>query len=246
METAIPTDAEVRGLRRSLIAHGEGELLLKVLEKRLDTNPEPHSQARVCPTWPRRSMAARSRHRGARCVDPGDRGDAVNKHDLHERARDPRSGAIASRVRRGRGAVRRQARRKDDPPLIANLLMRAGEALDRTRTISGAASCTAASRSWRAAGRGVLRTGPRGRSARRHRRAGAHARQDVRARRHRHRADAGAGRRAASPGGDLPRQRRAPRQGFEPSSARSRPSRAGPRPAGCSSRAAANTRRRAR
>src|SRR5207248_5004278 len=47
METAIASDAEVRRLRRSLIAHNEGELLLKVLEKRLATNPEPHSQARL-------------------------------------------------------------------------------------------------------------------------------------------------------------------------------------------------------
>ena len=47
MEAAIQSDAEVRRLRRSLIAHGEGELLLKVLEKRLATNPEPHSQARL-------------------------------------------------------------------------------------------------------------------------------------------------------------------------------------------------------
>ena len=47
MEAATQSDAEVRRLRRSLLAHNEGELLLKVLEKRLATNPEPASQARL-------------------------------------------------------------------------------------------------------------------------------------------------------------------------------------------------------
>src|SRR6185503_18252562 len=43
MEAAIQSDAEVRRLRRSLIAHDEGELLLKVLDRRLQTNPDVHS-----------------------------------------------------------------------------------------------------------------------------------------------------------------------------------------------------------
>src|SRR5439155_7741187 len=47
MEAAIQSDAEVRRLRRSLLAHGEGERLIEVLEKRLATNPEAASQARL-------------------------------------------------------------------------------------------------------------------------------------------------------------------------------------------------------
>src|SRR4029077_19627846 len=47
MESAIQSDAGVRRLRRSLLAHNEGSRLLEVLERRLATNPEPSSQARM-------------------------------------------------------------------------------------------------------------------------------------------------------------------------------------------------------
>src|SRR5688500_10277832 len=47
VESAIQSDAGVRRLRRSLLAHGEGEKLIDVLQKRLATNPEAQSQARL-------------------------------------------------------------------------------------------------------------------------------------------------------------------------------------------------------
>jgi tetratricopeptide (TPR) repeat protein len=87
MEAAIQSDAEVRRLRRSLIAHDEGELLLRVLEKRLGTNPEPHSQARLLSDM---AEALALLERGNEALDALIR--AINvmpaRTDLHERARE--------------------------------------------------------------------------------------------------------------------------------------------------------------
>ena len=130
MEAATVSDAEVRRLRRSLIAHGEGELLLKVLERRLGTNPEHASQARLLADM---AEALISLERGPEALDALVK--AINampaQLDLHEKARalSKKLGQTAKFV----GAVDvvvDRLRRKDDPPLIANLLMRAGEALE--------------------------------------------------------------------------------------------------------------------
>jgi tetratricopeptide (TPR) repeat protein len=131
METAIQSDAEVRRLRRSLIAHGEGELLLTVLEKRLATNPEPHSQAQLLSDMAEALDGQLGR--GAEALDALIRAIGVmpSQLDLHERARG--LAKTTGQTRRFVDAVEAvvdRLRRKDDPPLIANLLMRAGEALE--------------------------------------------------------------------------------------------------------------------
>ncbi len=132
METAIASDAEVRRLRRSLIAHSEGELLLKVLEKRLATNPEAHSQARLLSDMA--EALDGQLDRGNEALDALIRAIGVmpSRTDLHERTR-----ALAKRTNQTKRFVDaveqvvERLRRKDDPPLIANLLMRAGEALEQ-------------------------------------------------------------------------------------------------------------------
>ncbi|MCX5745369.1 MAG: hypothetical protein NT062_23065, partial [Proteobacteria bacterium] len=131
VEASVTSDAEVRRLRRSLIKHGEGELLLKVLEKRLATNPEGMSQARV--------LADMAETLDGHLQRPGEALDALiraigqmpSRVDLHDRARE-----LAKRTNQTKRFVDAvdqvidKLRRKDDPPLIASLLMRAGEALE--------------------------------------------------------------------------------------------------------------------
>jgi tetratricopeptide (TPR) repeat protein len=142
MEAAIQSDAEVRRLRRSLIAHGEGELLLQVLERRLATNPEPHSQARLLSDMAETLDGQLGRHNEALDALIRAIGVMPSRTDLHERARE-----LAKRTSQTKrfvdavDAVVDRLRRKDDPPLIANLLMRAGEALEQDADdLRGAAS----------------------------------------------------------------------------------------------------------
>ncbi len=142
MEAAIQTDAEVHRLRRSLVAHGEGERLLEVLEKRLATNPEARSQGRMLS-----DMAETLDGQLGRSVEALDALiRAINvmpsRTDLHDRARE-----LAKRTNQTKKFVDAvevtvdRLRRKDDPPLIANLLMRAGEALEQdTNDLRGAAN----------------------------------------------------------------------------------------------------------
>ncbi len=141
MEAAIESDAEVRRLRRSLLAHDEGELLLKVLEKRLGTNPEPQSQARLLADM---AEGLAQLDRGSEALDALFRAfNAVpTRVDLHERARE-----LAKKLGQTKkfvdavDAIVDRLRRKDDPPLIANLLMRAGEALEQdANDLPGAAN----------------------------------------------------------------------------------------------------------
>jgi lipopolysaccharide biosynthesis regulator YciM len=131
IETAIQSDAEVGRLRRALLAHGEGELLLQVLDRRLATNPEPHSQARLLSDMAETLDAALGR--GTEALDALIRAIGVmpSQLDLHERARKlARSSNQTRRFVEAVESVVDRLRRKDDPPLIANLLMRAGEALE--------------------------------------------------------------------------------------------------------------------
>ncbi|HMG20514.1 MAG TPA: hypothetical protein VK607_04325, partial [Kofleriaceae bacterium] len=132
MEAAIQSDAEVRRLRRSLIAHGEGELLLQVLERRLATNPDLHSQARLLGDIAETLDTQLGRHNEALDALIRAIGVMPSRTDLHERARElaKRTGQT-KRFVDAVDAVVDRLRRKDDPPLIANLLMRAGEALEQ-------------------------------------------------------------------------------------------------------------------
>ena len=141
METAISSDAEVRRLRRSLLAHNEGELLLQVLERRLATNPEPHSQARLLSDMAETLDGQLGR--GPEALDALIRAIGVmpSQLDLHERARKlAKTSGQTKRFVDAVEAVVDRLRRKDDPPLIANLLMRAGEALEEdAKDMQGAA-----------------------------------------------------------------------------------------------------------
>ncbi|HEX8113215.1 MAG TPA: hypothetical protein VF516_36040, partial [Kofleriaceae bacterium] len=132
MEAAIQSDAEVRRLRRSLIAHGEGELLLQVLERRLATNPDLHSQARLLGDIAETLDGQLGRHDEALDALIRAIGVMPSRTDLHERARElARRTGQTKRFVDAVEAVVDRLRRKDDPPLIANLLMRAGEALEQ-------------------------------------------------------------------------------------------------------------------
>ena len=132
METAIQSDAEVRRLRRSLLAHGEGELLLTVLDRRLATNPEPHSQARLLSDMAETLDGQLKRHDEALDALIRAIGVMPSRTDLHDRARElARRTGQTKRFVAAVDAVVDRLRRKDDPPLIANLLMRAGEALEQ-------------------------------------------------------------------------------------------------------------------
>jgi tetratricopeptide (TPR) repeat protein len=132
METAVQSDAEVRRLRRSLSDPNEAELLLSVLERRLATNPEPHSQARLLSDMAEALDGQLGRHDAALDALIRAIGAMPSRTDLHERARElaKRTGQTKRFVDAVDSVVDR-LRRKDDPPLIANLLMRAGEALEQ-------------------------------------------------------------------------------------------------------------------
>jgi tetratricopeptide (TPR) repeat protein len=131
IESAVQSDAGVRRLRRSLLAHGEGDRLIEVLEKRLATNPEAQSQARL--------LGDMAEALDSQLGKPAEALDALIKAfnavpgriDLHEKARElsKRIGQTKKYVEAVEAVVDR-LRRKDDPPLIANLLMRAGEAME--------------------------------------------------------------------------------------------------------------------
>src|SRR5690606_6918467 len=131
MEAAIQSDAEVRRIRRSLIKHEQVELLLKILEKRLATNPDVHSQARLLSDM---AEALDKLGRGSEALEALIRaiGAMPSRTDLHDRARElARRNNQTKRFVDAVDAVVDRLRRKDDPPLIANLLMRAGEALEQ-------------------------------------------------------------------------------------------------------------------
>jgi tetratricopeptide (TPR) repeat protein len=141
MEAAIQSDAEVRRIRRSLIKHDQIELLLKILERRLATNPDVHSQARLLSDM---AEALDRLGRGAEALDALIRaiGAMPSRIDLHDRAREvAKKNGQTKRFVEAVDSVVDRLRRKDDPPLIANLLMRAGEALEQDASdLRGAAN----------------------------------------------------------------------------------------------------------
>lgn len=131
LETAVQSDAEVRRLRRSLLAHGEPETLLRVLKMRLENSDEPKSRA---------SLYADMAETYDTSLDkPSEALDAMldaikqvpDRLDLHDRARDlaKRSDRVNAYVEAVDETVD-NLRRKEDPPLVAQLLMKAGEALE--------------------------------------------------------------------------------------------------------------------
>ncbi len=131
MESAIQSDASVRRLRKTLLAHNEGERLIELLEKRLATNPEPQSQARTLADLAEALDQQLSRPHDALQALINAMNAAPTRIELHDRAREiaKRIGATAKFVAAVEAVVDR-LRRKDDPPVIANILMRAGDALE--------------------------------------------------------------------------------------------------------------------
>ncbi|HVV82915.1 MAG TPA: tetratricopeptide repeat protein [Kofleriaceae bacterium] len=131
IDAAIQSDVEVRRLRRSLLAHGEAETLLRVLQLRLGKSTEGVSQARLLG-----DMAAALDGPLGR---PADALDAMlravqaapDRLEMHDRARElaKKTGETKKYVDAVEVVVER-LRRKDDPPLVAALLLRAGEALE--------------------------------------------------------------------------------------------------------------------
>lgn len=136
IDAAVQSDVEVRRLRRSLIAHGQAETLLRVLEMRLaqlaqSQTGEHASQARLL-----HDMAEVLDANLGRTADGLDAmikafGHAPSRLDLHDKAR-----AMAAKIGETKKyveaveAVVDRLRRKDDPPLVASLLLKAGEALE--------------------------------------------------------------------------------------------------------------------
>ncbi|HEY1557862.1 MAG TPA: tetratricopeptide repeat protein [Kofleriaceae bacterium] len=132
IETAIQSDAGVHRLRRSLFAHNESKLMLEVLEKRLATNPEPSSQARLLADMAETLDHQLGRHDEALDALIKAIGVMPSRVDLHDRARElARKNNATKKFVDAVETIVDRLRRKDDPPLIANLLMRAGESLEQ-------------------------------------------------------------------------------------------------------------------
>jgi len=136
IDAAVQSDVEVRRLRRSLIAHGQAETLLRVLEMRLaqlaqSQTGEHASQARLLHDMADVLDANLGRTGEALDAEIKAIGHAPARLDLHDKAR-----VLAAKVGETRRyveaveAVVDRLRRKDDPPLVATLLLRAGEALE--------------------------------------------------------------------------------------------------------------------
>lgn len=131
IETAVQSDAEVRRLRRSLLAHSEPDTLLRVLDMRLEVCEEARSQA---------ALLADKAEVLAEHLDRLD--DALEtqlealrkdhlREDLHDRARElaQKAGKSLAYVETVK-EITDNLRRKEDPPLVARQLLRAGEALE--------------------------------------------------------------------------------------------------------------------
>jgi len=130
IDAATQSDAEVRRLRRALLAHDQLQTLLKVIELRLERAGEAASQAKMLSD---KADALDQLGRGADALDamikalqamPG-------RVELHDKTRklSAKVGQTQRYVEAVDSVVDR-LRRKDDPPLVADLLMRAGDALE--------------------------------------------------------------------------------------------------------------------
>lgn len=129
-EVAQGSDAEVRRLHRSLLAHGDMDLFIEVASARIAHGGESSSQARLLADLADVWEARGDRHSAFECIMK-----AIALHpsrmDLQTRARS--LAGASKQTKRYVAVVEETAdrlRRKDDPPLVAELLMRAGEALE--------------------------------------------------------------------------------------------------------------------
>lgn len=131
MDAAVQSDAEVRRLRRSLLAHDAGATLLHVLEQRLKLSPEPASQARLLADMAEVLDASLGRTDDAVAAILRALNIVPSRVEMYRKARElaKRAGQTRKFVEAVETIVDR-LRRKDDPPLIADLLMLAGDALE--------------------------------------------------------------------------------------------------------------------
>jgi len=131
IDAAVQSDAEVRRLRRSLLAHDEPETLLRVLGLRLAQSTEPASQARLLSDT---AEVLEQLDRGKEALDALLKAmeRAPARLELQDKARElaKRQDATRRYVEAVETTVDR-LRRKTDPPLVAALLMKAGEALEQ-------------------------------------------------------------------------------------------------------------------
>ncbi len=132
LEAAAQSDAEVRRLRRSLIAHGDFELLLKALRSRLEASEDSKSQAdlqsdiaEVLDSRLERPSDALDAMLGALRLVP----DRIEYHDASRTL----AGKASDTARYVDCVVEtvEQLRRKQDGPLVADLLMKAGTAAEQ-------------------------------------------------------------------------------------------------------------------
>ena len=131
MDAAVQSDAEVRRLRRSLLAHDAGATLLHVLEQRLKLSPEPASQARLLSDMAEVLDTSLGRTEDAMAAMLRALNIVPSRVEMYTRTRQlaKRTGQTRKFVETVETIVDR-LRRKDDPPLIADLLMLAGDALE--------------------------------------------------------------------------------------------------------------------
>jgi len=130
LDAAGQSDAEVRRFRRSLLAHNEGQLLLGVIEQRLKANTEAVSQARLLSDMAEVLLQLGRKDDALQAVIRAT-GLAPANPALHEQARTlARDVGKTSVFVEAAETLADKLRRKDDPPLIADILMRAGLALE--------------------------------------------------------------------------------------------------------------------
>lgn len=130
LDAASQSDAEVRRFRRSLLAHNEGQLLLGVIEQRLKANTEAVGQSLLLSDMADVLLQLGRKDDALQAVIRAT-GLAPANTGLHEQAR-----SLARDLGKTKAFVDAaelladKLRRKDDPPLIADILMRAGLALE--------------------------------------------------------------------------------------------------------------------
>ncbi|MBP9088028.1 MAG: tetratricopeptide repeat protein, partial [Kofleriaceae bacterium] len=130
LDAASQSDAEVRRFRRSLLAHNEGQLLLGVIEQRLKANTEAVGQSLLLSDMADVLLQLGRKDDALQAVIRAT-GLAPANTGLHEQARSLARdlGKINVFVDAAE-VLADKLRRKDDPPLIADILMRAGLALE--------------------------------------------------------------------------------------------------------------------
>lgn len=132
LETAVQNDVEVRRLRRSLLAHNEADTLLRVLRMRLEAAETSQSKADLLADIA--LVLDQSLNRSEEAMEAVLEATRLQpvRQDLHAtgRALSKRTGKV-KQYAEAMIVIAENLRRKEDPPIVAQLLMRAGEALEQ-------------------------------------------------------------------------------------------------------------------